>query len=86
LPDNKTKVALPTGVYDAIDVPIKQTIERWTEIELEDGTKLRVKPLVISVARVEGHYDQDGNPMYAVKGGQTLAVLSVPDNLKQRVQ
>jgi hypothetical protein len=85
VPDGKTKIALPTGTFDAVDVPVKETVERWTEIELEDGARLRVKPLVISVARVEGQFDQDGNPVYAVKGGQTLAIVSVPDNLKRRV-
>lgn len=66
------------------EVPILESTERWTELKLEDGTILRVKPSVISVIRLENQWDQENNPLYALKNGPNLmAIISVPDQLKK---
>jgi hypothetical protein len=75
----------PGGVtmIDGSEVPITESTERWTELRLEDGTVLRVKPNVMSAVRIDGRYDQDGNPMYAVKGAQTMMIVSAPEHLRK---
>ena len=71
--EKKTKVQLPNiGVVDAVEVGIKESAERWTEIQLDDGTLIRIRPVVLTVFRIEGHYDQDGNPLYQVKANQVM--------------
>jgi hypothetical protein len=75
----------PGGVkmIEGNEVPITESTERWTELHLEDGAIIRVKPNVLSAIRVDGQYDQDGNPMYALKGSQTMTIVSVPDHLRK---
>ena len=83
MPERKVKVPLPTGIVDGTDVPVMESVERWTELRLEDGSVLRIKPVIISVTRIDGQYDPQGNPMYAVQGGHTMVVGSVPDHLRR---
>ncbi len=83
MPEKKTTVQLPTGTVDGFEVPILESNEKWSEIRLEDGTILRVKPNVLSVIRVTGQYDQEGNPMYALKSAQVMTIASVPEELRK---
>jgi hypothetical protein len=69
---------------DAFEVPILESTERWTELTLEDGAVIRLKPMIVGVIRVEGQWDQEGNPIYAIKGGPNLmSIVSVPERLKR---
>ena len=45
------------------------------------GTVIRLKPVALSAIRIDGKYDNDGNPMYAVQAGQAMATIS-PDHLR----
>jgi hypothetical protein len=36
--------------------------------------------------RVDGQYDPQGNPMYAVNMAPTMAVVEVPAHLRKKVQ
>jgi hypothetical protein len=71
------------GFVDGTEIQLTESIERWTELKLEDGSVLRVKPVVTAVVRIDGHYDPQGNPMYAIQGGQTMVIGSVPDHLRK---
>jgi hypothetical protein len=83
MPERK-KMNLPgLGEVEVTEVGLIESVERWTELKLEDGSVLRVKPVVISVLRVEGQYDPQNNPMYAIQGGQTMALVSVPEHLRR---
>ncbi len=84
--ERKIKVSIQPGgkPVDAVEVPIQESTERWTELRLEDGAVIRVKPMIVSVARIENQWDQENNPVYAVRGGQNvMTVVSVPDQLKK---
>lgn len=83
MPERK-KLNLPgLGEVEGIDVGLVESVERWTELRLEDGTVLRIKPVVMSISRLEGQYDPDGNPMYAVQAGQTMTMVSSPEHLRR---
>jgi hypothetical protein len=84
MPTEKAKVAVPNlGILEGTKVALKESTERWTELSLDDGAILRVKPVIVSVIRIDGRYDPEGNPLYAIQGGQVMVVASVPDHLKQ---
>lgn len=86
MPERKTKIPFPTPQsqpVDGFEVSVKESTERWTEILLDDGSVLRLKPSVISAIRIEGHYDPEGNPMYALKAGQVMIVASAPEHLRR---
>lgn len=78
----RVKARFPAGELDAVEVPIKESVERWTEVTLEDGSVIKIKPVVIAVVRAEDAYDQDGDPLYSVKINQVMSV-SAPDNLRK---
>ena len=87
MPERRVKFQLPDGkMADASEVPVVETVERWTEVKLEDGSVLRIKPTVLGITRLEGQYDPEGNPMYAVKAAHTIAIDSVPQSLRRRLQ
>ena len=56
--------------------------ESWNTYILHDGTKLKLKPVVANIVRLEA-YKPDGEPVYLV---QTSLVVNadVPENLKKK--
>lgn len=86
MPEKRTKVPFPMapgGMAEGSEVPVVQSTERWSEVTLEDGSVIRVKPNVISAIRIDGMFDQDGNPAYALKATQTMMVASSPEHLRK---
>lgn len=83
--ERKIKIPFPPagGLVDGSDVPIKESNERWSEILLEDGTTIRLKPNVVSAVRIDGKYDPEGNPMYALKSNQVMVIANTPAHLKK---
>jgi hypothetical protein len=82
MPENRRKVTLPQGTFDGVDVAIDETTERWTDVTLKDGTTLRVKPSVLTVTRIDGEFDAEGNPMYALTATQVMTV-NAPAHLRK---
>lgn len=77
------KITLPDGrSFDAVFVPARSANESWNEYLLEDGTVIRIKLVMTDVYRVEGLYDNEGNPVYHVKSSNVLTVLP-PEHLKK---
>jgi hypothetical protein len=85
--ERKITVSLPSGGnVEAVEVQVEESTERWSEFQLQDGTVIRVKATVLSAARMDGQYDQLGNPMYQVNVAPVITILSVPDRLRKKVQ
>ena len=55
-------------------VRIEDSTERWSDVSLEDGSILRIKPVVTGVIRLENKYDAAGSPVYVVQSTNVLAV------------
>jgi hypothetical protein len=70
---------------DGFEVGVKESTERWSEVTLEDGSVLKLKPSVLSAVRIEGEYDPEGNPVYAVRAGQVMIIASAPDSLRKPI-
>lgn len=56
-------------------ISITDTKEPWSEYALEDGTKIRLRQSVVSVVKLDGQKDQNGNPIYAVQSQQQMSVI-----------
>lgn len=67
------------------EVRILSAVEPWCEYVLDDGTKMKVKMVVVGFDRVEGEYDPTGNPRYAMKASLVVHA-EVPEGLKRKVQ
>lgn len=77
----------PSGpMVDASEVQVLESHDRWTEITLEDGTIMRVKPNVMSAIRLDGQYDGEGNPMYGLKAVPIMTIVSSPERLRKPQQ
>jgi hypothetical protein len=73
----------PIEKVTGLDVPITEAIERWSELKLEDGSILKVKASILTVTRIPGKFDPDGNPLYVLQGGVIMIVSSADAGLKQ---
>ena len=67
---------------DATEVDFQTRKEDWNEQQLMDGSTIKMKLVVAEIFRVEGRYDNEGNPIYVVKSNNVLIVRS-PDDLKK---
>jgi hypothetical protein len=52
---------------EGIEIGILKQNEPWSEYELEDGNKLRIKQIVLKVIKLDTK-DALGNPIYITKG------------------
>ena len=76
---------LPDGrTVNGVEVAVKESTERWSEFELEDGTKLRVKITLVGAHRATEDYDPMGLPWYAMNAVPVFSPMEVPEHLKQK--
>jgi len=77
------KVRGPNGEErEAKAVEVDDSEENWSIYELSDGTTLRIKPVIVKVARVEGEYKPDGSPVYTIEAQNVVGAES-PAELKK---
>ncbi len=82
--ERKTKVNVGGRSLNGFEVPIESSNEKWSEFKLEDGTLIRAKINVVAVVRVEGEYDQNGNPLYTMNMAPVIAILDTPESLRKK--
>ena len=68
---------------DATEVEFQTRKEDWNEYQLMDGSVVKMKLVVSGVFRIDGLYDNEGNPVYQLKSTNVAAVTS-PDTLKKK--
>jgi hypothetical protein len=66
---------------DSIDFEAEK--EQWSTYILHDGSALKVKAVVTDVARLEGIFDQKGDPVYMIQASQVMHVTA-PDSLRRQ--
>jgi hypothetical protein len=84
--EKRVKIPFPTPISPAMDgseIAVSESTEKWSEVTLEDGTVLRIKPSVLSAIRIDGQYDPEGNPAYLIKAQQVVMVVSAPVHLRK---
>jgi hypothetical protein len=82
--ERKVQIPFMGKVVDGMEVPVEESIERWSELKLEDGTIIRVKQSVASVMRIDGQYDPEGNPLYVIKSAPAVAIVHVDDDMRKK--
>lgn len=84
--ETKVRITTPDGaVVDGVEVPIKESSERWSEFSLEDGTIVRAKLSIVSFTRIAQH-DTDGNPVYVTKATPLQIVVTSPEHLRKKAK
>ncbi len=66
---------------DAEQVDFEAKAEPWATYELADGTVLKIRAILSAVMRIEGEYDQSGNPIYVVSS-QNVVQANAPKKLR----
>jgi hypothetical protein len=81
-----SKIKIPFGgkMVDGTDLSIVESKEAWGQYTLEDGSVIRVKVSVMGVVRMDGQYDNQGNPTYALKAVLLSTPVSIPENLRKK--
>ncbi len=84
--ERKVKMPSPdgNGIIEGTEVQIAESVERWSEFTLEDGTIVRAKQVMTSAVRIDGQYDAEGRPIYVARGAPMIVVVSVPENLLKK--
>ena len=57
---------------------IKKSVEQWSEYTLDDGSTIRVRPVLVDVERAKNKFSADGNPLYFLKTAVIINVKSPP--------
>lgn len=78
----KKKIRIGDALVDATEVGFRPAGEHWNEYLLDDGTVVRIKLVVTSVVRVDGQFDNDGDPLYMVNSTNVMGVSS-PEDLRR---
>jgi len=66
---------------EAEQIDFEAKAEPWSTYELSDGTTLKVRVILTGVLRIEGEYDQSGNPIYVVSS-QTVIQANAPKKMR----
>lgn len=56
-------------------VEVTDSKEPWTEYTLGDGTKIRIKQALISIAKIDGKTAPNGDPIYSVQAQQIMSII-----------
>ena len=71
----------PSGPKESVDIVSSK--DSWSEFQLDDGTVIRAKAVVLDVKKMTGQFNNDGDPIYELQ----LTMVNqarVPDHLKKK--
>ena len=68
---------------EGVVVAVEETVERASEVKLEDGTILRARLSVDEAIRLDDQYDNEGNPVYVIKSATLISIVHVDEELKR---
>lgn len=69
-------------IVEGISVDVVESIERFSDVKLKDGTILKTKLSVLEAVRVDGEWDQEGNPSYVLRHNNVVSVVESPPELR----
>jgi hypothetical protein len=78
----KKQIAWDGREVEATEHLFRAAGEFWNDYLVDDGSVLRLKIVMTEVNRLEGEYDDDGQPVYAIKSVNAMRV-SAPKHLRR---
>jgi len=72
--NHRRKVNFKGKEVDALEMPFQTGAEHWNEYVLQDGSVLRLKSVVTDILKVDGEFDNEGNPIYMLKSTNIVSV------------
>ncbi len=81
---NTIPISGPSGEpIEGSAIQIRQSVERYSDVELADGTVIRIKPSVTQVVRLKERWDDLGNPVYIVASQNIVVIEKIDEQLKR---
>lgn len=80
--NEKVTINMGGRQVQATPIDVNQSSERWNEYFLEDGTVLKMKLVLKKVFRVDGEFDEEGNPVYVMQSTNVTSVSAPGDSKK----
>ena len=80
--NEKVTINMGGRQVQATPVDVNQSSERWNEYFLEDGTVLKMKLVLKKVFKVDGEFDEEGNPVYVMQSTNVTSVSASGDTKK----
>jgi hypothetical protein len=68
---------------NSIEVDIVNSSEMWSEYQLADGTRLRVRPVLSAAFRIPNQWMPDGEPVYGTRL-TFVADVRAPGSLRRK--
>ena len=81
--NEKVMINMGGKQVQATPVDVNHSGEKWNEYLLEDGTVLKMKLVLKKVFKVDGEYDDEGNPVYVMQSTNVTSI-SAPNDLKKK--
>lgn len=81
---NRRKINFQGHDVDAETVEFEADKEQWSTYILHDGTSLKVKAVVTEVARLDGVFSPNGDPVYMIQASQIMHI-NAPDSLRKKL-
>jgi hypothetical protein len=73
------------GDIEGVTLKFRTLSEGDTAVELEDGTKVIFKPVMLEVIK-QDEYDASGSPVYLFKISEVIVSVDVPEGLKKKTE
>lgn len=80
--ERRKRIQFQGQMVDATEVSFQAGGEHWNEYLLDDGSVIKLKTVTTEIVRVDGQYDQDGNPLYVVRS-TNIVTVSAPEKLRR---
>ena len=61
-------------MVEGYEIPVSESIERWTDVTLADGTTFRAKMNVVSAVKLVNRVDANGRPIYLINATPTVTM------------
>jgi len=82
--ERKFKLPLGSTQLDVTEVNITGRTEGVSEYQLEDGSVIRLAVAPTQVIRIDGAFDNEGNPTYIVRHGTVVTTISAPQSVRRQ--
>jgi hypothetical protein len=70
----------PEDIVEGEDVDFEEVEEHWNVYRLKDGTRLKVRLVLMGVKRLKKH-SPDGSPIYVIQSQNVVRAVDVPNEL-----
>jgi hypothetical protein len=70
----------PEDIVEGEDVDFEEVEEHWNVYRLKDGTRLKVRLVLMGVKRLKKH-SPDGSPIYVIQSQNVVRAVDVPKEL-----